>query len=366
MIITKIDVIPFVIPLLRPTKWAAGYMDKVDWLLVRIEAEDGTYGVAEAIPRPMIYGETQESIYFALTRYLAPLLMGEDSFALERIFKKLGALVGNPGAKNAIDIALHDLNGKLMGLSVHRMLGGPVRDEVDLVWMIGQKAEQAMIDELLARVGEGFFAFKVKGGTDPTADVRLLRQMRELVPDAVRLYIDANMQYDRETAYRVLKQLEGVLDCVEEPMLASDDAGRLALSRSVAVPLMGDESVFTVADVRRQLELGALKRIGLKLTRSGFSLSRKIVHLAEAHNVRLQILTQSETSLGTGACLQLAAAFEQISLPGEMLFYLDVADSLCTESPVVRDGRMKVLDRPGVGMDIDWNKVEQYRVRMGV
>lgn len=366
MLITNVDVIPFVIPLLRPTRWANGYMDKVDWLLLRIEAEDGSYGVAEAIPRPMIYGETQESIYFVLKKYLAPLLIGEDSFALERIFKKLGALVGNPGAKNAIDIALHDLNGKLLGLPVHRMLGGPVRDAVDLVWMIGQKPEQAMLDELLEKVGEGFFAFKVKGGTDPVGDVRLLKQMRELVPDHVRLYIDANMQYDRETAYRVLKQLEGVLDCIEEPMLATDDAGRLALSRNVAVPLLGDESVFTVADVRRQLELGALKRIGLKLTRSGFSLSRKMVNLAEAHNVRLQILTQSETTLGTGACLQLAAAFEQISLPGEMLFYLDVSDTLCSNGLSVSNGRMNVLDTPGVGMQIDWDKVEQYRVQISL
>ena len=364
MIITKVDVIPFVIPLLRPTKWAAGYMDKVDWLVLRIEAEDGTYGVTEAIPRPMIYGETQASIYFAIKQFLAPLLIGEDSFALERIWKKMGSLASNPGAKNAIVIALHDLNGKLLGLPVHRMLGGPVRDEVDLVWMVGQKPEQEMIDELLTKVAEGFFAFKIKGGTDPVGDVRLLKQFRELVPDHVRLYIDANMQYDKEVAYKVLKQLEGVLDCIEEPMQAGDDAGRLALARSVSVPLLGDESVFTVADVRRQLDLGALKRIGLKMPRSGFSLSRKIVHLAEANNVKLQILTQSETTLGTAACLQLAAAFEQISLPNEMLFYLDVADSLCTRGLEVNKGRMKVLKTPGVGMDVDWNKVEQYRTRI--
>lgn len=364
MLIARIEVIPFEIPLLRPTKWAAGYMDKVNWVLLKIIAEDGSYGVSEAIPRPMIYGETQESIYFALSKYLAPLLIGEDSFALERIHRKMGSLTHNPGAKNAIDIALHDLNGKLLGLPVHRLLGGPVRDEVDLVWMIGQKNEDEMVEDLVTKVAEGFFAFKVKGGTDPDGDVRLLKRMRGLVPDHVRLYIDANMQYDREVAYRVLKRLEGVLDCIEEPMQANDDAGRLALSRSVSVPMLGDESVFTLADVRRQLELGALKRIGLKLTRSGFTLSRRMVHLAEAYNVKLQILTQSETSLGTAACLQLAAAFEQIALPNEMLFYLDVADSLCTTDLSVQNGRMKIPTAPGVGMEIDWGKVERYRVRI--
>lgn len=362
MLITRIDAIPFEIPLLRPTKWAAGYMDKVDWVLLKITAEDGTYGVAEAIPRPMIYGETQESVYFALTKYLAPLLLGEDSFALENIHRKMAALAQNPGARNAVDVALHDLNGKLLGLPVHRLLGGPAREAVDLVHMIGQQDEDAMLAELVSKVAEGFFAFKVKGGTHPDSDVRLLKRMRDHVPGHVRLYIDANMQYDKEVALRVLKALDGVLDCIEEPMLASDDQGRLALARSVSVPLLGDESVFTLADVRRQLELGALTRIGLKLPRSGFTLSRKMIHLAEAYNVKLQILTQSETTVGTAACLQLAAAFGQIALPNEMLFYLDVADSLCRTAPCVRDGRMQVPALPGNGTEIDWDKVERYRV----
>src|SRR5271170_6056905 len=145
MIIRDIEVTPFVIPLVKPTKWAAGYMTHVDWLLVKIVGDDGTYGVAEAIPRPMIYGETQHSIYYAITQYLAPLLIEEDSFALERIWSKMGSLAGNPAAKSAIDIALHDLNGKLLKMPVHRLLGGPARSEVDLVWMVGLMSNAEML-----------------------------------------------------------------------------------------------------------------------------------------------------------------------------------------------------------------------------
>jgi L-alanine-DL-glutamate epimerase-like enolase superfamily enzyme len=337
-------------------------MTEVDWLLVTIRGDVGTYGVAEAIPRPMIYGETQESINVAIRKYLAPLIVGEDSFALERIWLKMGALAGNLAAKSAIDVALHDLNGKILSIPVHTLLGGPVRQEVDLAWMVGLQSDEAMIAETVEKYGEGFRNFKVKAGMDPERDVRLLRRMRAEIPDDARLYIDANMQYDRDTAYRVLKELADVLDCAEEPMPATDDLGRRMLADRVPVPLMGDESVFTIGDVQRQIQLGALSRISIKLPRSGFWLSRKIVHLAEAANIRLQISTQSETTLGTAACLHLAAAYSQISLPNELTFFLDVCDSLLTTPLTIVDGKMRILTGPGLGVEVDWDKVRKYSI----
>lgn len=362
MIIARIDVIPFVIPLKKPTVWAAGSMTEVDWLLVTIHGNDGTYGVAEAIPRPMIYGETQESIGVAIRKYLAPLVVGEDSFHLGRIWTKMEALAGNLAAKSSIDVALHDLNGKLLGLPVHTLLGGPVRREVDLAWMVGLQSNEGMIAETLEKYGAGFRSFKVKAGMDPDNDIRLLRRMRAEIPDDARLYIDANMRYDRDSAQRVLLALEDVIDCAEEPIPASDDDGRKLLAERVSVPLMGDESVFTVGDVQRQIRLGALRRISIKLPRSGFWLSRKIVHLAEAADIPLQISTQSETTLGTAACLQLAAAYGQISLPNELTFFLDVCDSLLTTPPTILDGRMQVPDGPGLGVEVDWDKVRAYSI----
>ena len=88
MIIKNIEVIPFSIPYKKTVSWLAGSLSAADHLILKVEAEDGTYGVTEAIPRPMIYGETQESIYCIVKKHIAPLLIGEDSFALERIWEK--------------------------------------------------------------------------------------------------------------------------------------------------------------------------------------------------------------------------------------------------------------------------------------
>lgn len=364
MRITSIELIPFVIPLKKPTVWAAGSMTVVDFVLIKLHGEDGVYGVSEAIPRPMIYGETQHSIYYAIRDHLAPLVVGEDSFALERIWKKMGALAANPAAKAAIDIALHDLNGKLLGLPVHRLLGGPARSEVELTWMVALMPHADMLAELEEKLAEGFRSFKIKGGIDAGNDIALLLEMRRIAGPGVQLYIDANQMYDRETARRVLLALDGVIDCIEEPMAVHDDAGRLDLARRTRVPLLGDDSVFTLADVSRQLALGALDRISIKMPRTGFWLARKVVHLCEAANVRLQINTQSETTVGTAGCLQLAAAYGQISLPNEMTFYLDACDSLTTTQPEIRDGRMAVPQGPGLGIEIDWDKVRHYAVAL--
>lgn len=364
MRITRIELTPFVIPLHKPTVWATGSMTAVDYVLVQIHGEDGLYGVSEAIPRPMIYGETQHSIYYAIRDYLAPLILGEDSLALERIWKKMGSLAANPGAKAAIDIALHDLNGKLLGLPVHRLLGGPARSQVAVTWMIPLMSHADMLAELEQKLAEGFCSFKIKGGLDAVGDIQLVRDMRRIAGPSVQLYLDANQMYDRETALRVLTALDGTMDCIEEPMAVHDDLGRRDLAMRSRVPLLGDDSCFTVAEVARQLALGALSRISIKMPRTGFWLARRVVDLCESANVKLQINTQSETMLGTAGCLQLAAAYAQISLPNELTFFLEVQDNLITNSLPIRDGFMTVPQGPGMGVEIDWDKVRHYSVAL--
>lgn len=364
MIIKKVEVTPVNIPYVagKPLKWAAGCLYAAEHLVVKIEGEGGTYGVAEATPRPMIYGETQHSIYYAIKNYLAPLLIGQDSFALENIWERMNSLMWNPSAKAAIDVALYDLNGKLLGLPIHTMLGGPYRKKVKLVWMVGFGSNDEMLDEMLRKTQEGFRVFKVKGGPDPDNDIRVLSLMKEKAPKDVKLYIDANMCYTQRDAERVLKALENVLDCIEEPMAAWDDEGRKEVSRKVNVPLLGDDSVFTYADVYRQVRLGALQQIGIKVPRTAFTISRKIVQLAEIANLPVRILTQAESTLGTAACLQLAAAYRQINQPCEMTFFLSVSGSLLKNDLVICNGEMEVPDKPGMGVEVDWAKVKQYTV----
>ncbi|MCW2306349.1 mandelate racemase/muconate lactonizing enzyme family protein [Rhodobium gokarnense] len=365
MKIKSITVTPFSVPYKHVVKWAAGALTASDHLIVRIEAEDGTCGHAEAIPRPMIYGETQEGMYYALTKHLIPPLIGEDSLNLERIWEKMERLQWNPAAKGAIDVALWDLNARLLGVSAAQLLGGPYRTEVPVSWQIPLVSNEQAIAELKRLTGEGFICFKVKGGPDPDNDIALLKEMRAEAPNA-RLYIDANMDYGRQDAIRVMKALEGVIDSLEEPIRASDDAGRLDLASRTDIPILTDESSFTVEAVYHQLRLGAVREIGIKIPRTGFTKSRKIVHLAEAGNLPVQVCLQAECDYGAAACVQFAAAFRQISLPCEVACYLDcVADTIIKSPLVIKNGHTQLPEGPGLGVELDWDKIEKYRVNIG-
>jgi L-alanine-DL-glutamate epimerase-like enolase superfamily enzyme len=364
MKIASISVVPFSVPYEHPIKWAAGVLTAADHLIVRIEAEDGTCGHAEAIPRPMIYGETQVGMYHALTEFLAPPLIGEDSFGLERIWEKMERLQWNPAAKGAIDVALWDLNARLLGVSVAELLGGPYRDEVAISWQIPLVSDERALADLERLTAAGYRCFKVKGGPAPDHDIALLKAMRAVAPTA-RLYIDANMDYGRRDALRVMKALEGVIDSLEEPMRASDDAGRLDLSRRTDVPILTDESTFTVEAVYHQVRLGAVGEIGIKIPRTGFTKSRKIVQLAEVAGLPVQVSLQAECDYGAAAGVQFAASFRQISLPSEIASYLDsITDSILVSPLVIENGHTKRPLGPGMGVELDWNKIDRYRVSL--
>lgn len=365
MIIKQIDIIPFKIPNKRTVVWAAGSLPAAEHLIVKITAEDGTIGVSEAIPRPMIYGETQKGMYHALLDHLAPMILGEDSFNLQRIWEKFEFMPWNLAAKGALDVALYDLNARLLGVPVCTLLGGPYRTRVPVSWQIGFGTNDEMVDEMMRKIAEGYRSFKVKGGPHPDNDIAVLRRMRANSPDDVKLYIDANMAYGRDDARRVMVALQDVLDCMEEPLIHWDDAGRRELAERCDVPILSDESSFTVADVYRQIRLGAIRNVGIKIPRTGFTLSTKIVHLAEVANMPVQVSLQAECDFGTAACLQFACTYKRIDRACELSYYVDnIGDSLLTVPLQIQDGFMELPRGLGMGVELDWDKINHYAVAL--
>ncbi len=371
MKIANVEAIPVSIPIKVPMHWATGNLKAIDIVLVKITAEDGTTGYAEAVPRPGIYGSTQQSIYYAVKDYLAPAFIGEDSFAVERIMEKYRLLLfSNLAAKAALDVALYDLNGKLLKTPACHLMGGCYRTKVKLSWTnFGTYyGMDSMVEDAKEKYKEGYRAIKVKAGVSIEEDIKLCTLIREACPD-MEINIDPNMVYNREEAYRLGKALEGIIQSFEEPIQYWDDEGRKELAGKVNIPILSDESTFTVDMVQHQMKLGAIKRLGLKVPRTGFTLSAKAIHLAEANNIPCQISTQAECDLGAAACLQLAAAYRQISLPCELALYrnsiCDTADTMkILKTPIkIEDGYMHVPDGPGLGVELDWDKIEAYAVR---
>ena len=373
MKIKDVRAIPIRLPVKTVLKWANGYMTSLETVVLEIEGEDGTIGIAEAVPRPGIYGETWQSIYYIIKDYIGPMMIGEDSFAIERMFEKINKLVyWNLGAKAAVDIALHDLNARSLNTPVCNLLGGKYRSEVPLSWTCAGAYYdiETEAQECKRRYDLGYRAIKVKAGAKVELDVALCKRVHELCGPDMQIYIDPNQLYNREETLRLVRELDGIICAVEEPMPVYDDQGRLELAQKTNISLLSDKSTFTLDAIARQIRLGAIKRLGLKLPRTGFTLSKKAIAMAEAAGLSIQISMQAECDLGSVACAHLAASSGAINLPCEIAGYSEnplFEDGMCNllnEPVIIENGKMKVPEGPGMGVTLNREKIEKYRIHI--
>lgn len=364
MKVTAVEAIPFRIPFRDRRVWARGALDAAEHVLVRIRTDqDGLEGVAEAPPRPTIYGESLQSILAGIEQWFGPATVGLDPFAGERLLEEFDRIPGNLTAKAAIDMALTDIRAKVAGVPVYRLLGGWT-DRVPTTWRPPVGSVESVIAACAAmRERFGVKAFKVKIGMRPHEDILLIRELRAaLGPDAC-LVPDANQGYDVPTAIRVLRAIEEFdITLVEEPCRIENDRGRQRVARETSIPLMGDESCTTALEVRRQLALGCLGVVSIKVARTGFAVSRRIAHLCELESVANLNGMQADTSLGSLCGAHFAASCRNVRFPCELASYLDTVDDLLVEPPRIEDGYFVLPQQPGLGIEIDEAKLEMYRL----
>ncbi len=366
MKISKIEAIPFFIPF-KPDFYFPFSMrttEFVDGVLVRVYTDTGVVGISEAPSRPYLYGETPRSMVTAVVEKLAPSIIGMNPFDVEKIHYKMDQLKQNPTVKAAIDIALHDILGQVTGVPVYRLLGGWNEGKVPVSWMMGIKQPDEMAKEAQDFCQKGFKAFKIKAGLDPQRDLSNFRLIREAVGKDIVLYIDANQAYSPYDAIQVIKGMEEYgIAWVEEPVPIGAGARRRKVAEAISVPILGDESCFTPSMVAREIEDGVIGLVLIKVARTGFYQSRKIVHLCEQAGIPCLIGSQGDTSIGTIAALHVAKAFRQIKYPIENSYFLRLEGEILKEPLAVKDGCLEISDKPGLGIEIDEKKLEKYRVR---
>ena len=361
--ISALEAIPFAVPYRRPAGFASGTVTTADNVLVRVRTDAGLVGQAEAQPRPYTYGETQASIVHTVRATLAQLIVGLNPLDIEIVSERCGRITGNQVARGAVDLAVWDLIGQVLGRPCHTLLGGYAR-EVAAAHMVSFGTPDAMAEEALA-VHErlGVRTFKVKVGRAPDLDVAVTRAIRDALPDA-DLYVDANRGWSYHDALRAGDELIALgVRAIEEPIAVDDRAGRLRLAERWSVPLVGDESCISLAHVDRALDEGAVRAVSVKTARSGFTESRRILDLCVARSVPIVVGSQYEGAIGSTATIAFAAAFAATARqPAEVTNFLDLTDDLVACRPEIRDGRAAVPDAAGLGIEIDDERLERYRV----
>ncbi len=365
MTIARVEAIPFRLPIraemgrISSHIWA---MDAADHVFVKITDSDGVVGWGEATPRCTIYGDTQESTVAIVNQRIAPMLVGLPPHAIEAAWERMDPILGNLPAKAAIDVALHDLQARRLGVSVSEVLEGMGRDRVPLGTIIMFGSPEQVADAALKAVARGIRMLKIKTGEDPDRDIAAFRAVRRAVANDVTISIDANQGYSVPVAIRVLKALrDDGLAWAEEPVKAWDGPGKLKVAQSVDVPLLLDESVFTPQDALREIRNGACGMIMIKIARSGFFRSRALSSLAAAANIPCVLGTSFVTALGTVACAHFAAQCRSI-VATEIGDHVMYEATLLREPPRLEGGCLILPKGPGLGVEVDELKLSSYRL----
>ncbi|MBI1786367.1 MAG: mandelate racemase [Acidobacteria bacterium] len=334
-------------------------------VLVKITCQDGTIGWGQSVPTPIWSYETPESVAGTIRDYLAPALTGRNPLDLAGAHQAMNRAIapsfstGMPIAKAGVDLALHDIAGKLARQSLPALWGRKPLDRIPLSWTVNART----LDEAAERVEQGkkrgYRHFNIKVAPDPKFDIELARTVRGLAPDSF-LWADANGGYDTATALQVAPKLAAAgVDVFEQPVAANRLSGFRELKKQGALPILMDEGVVSSVELVEFIRLGLLDGVAMKPARTAglWDARRQIEILQDAGLLFLGSgLTDPDVSLA--ASLLLFGAY-QLKYPAALNGLQFLAGSYLKKPFVLRDGALDLPTGPGLGVELDEEAVRR-------
>ena len=366
MKIRKVEAIPFGVPIRNFADAYTGFTTS-NAVLVKIYGGDGTIGFGEACAwEPEFYGETLESVSSTIDKYVAPLIIGQDPRNITRIMSIIDAnLAKMTCVKEGVDLALHDLVGKILNAPVYTLLGGCFRDEIPVASEIGIDTPEVMAQSALDVLKIGFKVIKIKGSDDMVLDIRRIKAVREAVGDDVSLRLDPNAAWTTIGTIKVMKEVEDCnLQLLEQPIPSWDLKGMSHIRNSIGIPLMADESIWTPQDVIKIAEYGAADILNIKMAKScGLALGKKIEAVAESVGLPCIAGTEVEPGFSLVAKLHFAASMKIHPLASEFTELSLLKENVLKHKFEVKDGCVKVPDGPGFGVELDEDVFEKLVIK---
>lgn len=370
MRLESIEVFPLRLPLREELTIARGSVASpatgAPHVYVRVLGENGVEGWGEARPSHRWSYETQESVVTTIRHYLAPALVGTDLFDIDGALRLMereiapGISVGAPVAKCGVEMAIHDLLARSVGLPLCLFLGGFRQERVALSYLVSVSTEAEAETRVRQAWAQGYRGFKVKVGMEPARDLAILRAVRRAAPQGY-VWADANQGYDAATATLQARAMEAIpVDVLEQPVAANDWTGLARVARATALPIAVDESVYSPGDLLQLFKLEAIDVLVLKLSKmGGLWRARLCLQIAREAGVGLLGSGLTESRLGLAAAAHLYAAFGGVpyaDLNGPQF----LADDPLTDDLELQPGSVRVPTTPGIGVTIDPEKLERY------
>lgn len=340
---------------------------------------DGVVGHGQI--RPISPGhfvaDTAESVLVAINEVYAPLLLGRDLAALEANDERLTSrLAGNPAARAVLDIAQHDALGRALGVPLHDLIGGRCQSDIALEWSVSLADDVAvMIAEAQRAVDEfgiGVLCLKAAGRHGWRRDVENFAAVRRALGGDIVIGVDPNTGWTVAESLNAMAAMRAWdLGYLEQPVSRRDLRG-LAEIRSHAggVPVMADESLFTIHDAAELARHRSVDVFCIKLYKVGGLLpARKIAAIAEAENIQLNcgglaVASQFEAAASAHFCASVPA--RRTFGAAEFAFGVGPLgrDPLVADGAMaIKDGKVEMPTGPGLGLTLDDKELEKLTLR---
>lgn len=335
-------------------RWGkASSLAELRHVLVRVALSDGSEGVAEAPPRPTIYGETVAGIQAIVETELGPRVIGAP---VATAMARLDEIPNNHTAKGALDMALHDALAQSRGMSLAEHVGAQ-QAQIRVSYILGIADLDTALEEARDVYDRGVRVFKVKVGRDWSADAARITALHQALGDDIALYADANECFTPEDGHARLTALRdaGLLYC-EEPLPVELVHARTALRQAKLLPVIADDSCFTVRDLRRELALNTFDILNIKTARTGYTASSAMLEMARTSGKGIMVGSQAGAGLGTVRAA-LFAAKDGIEHPSELSFFLKLREDILVSPLVLSEGYLALHDV--IDARVDWGRVRR-------
>jgi muconate cycloisomerase len=366
--IERLETIIVDLPTIRPHKLAMHTMRGQTLVILRLLCSDGIEGIGEATTiGGLAYGnESPESIKSNLDSYFAPLLVGQDAENINAAMQRLDkAIKGNTFARSAVETALLDAQGKRLDLPVSELLGGRVRDALEVAWTLasgdtGKDIEEAerMLEQRRHRI------FKLKIGANALEhDLAHVVAIKKALGDRASVRVDVNQYWSESQAIKGCQVLgENGIDLIEQPISRINRSGQVRLNQRSPAPIMADESIESVEDAFSLAADGAASIFALKIAKNGGPRAvLRTAQIAQAAGIALYGGTMLEGAVGTLASAHAFITLDQLQWHTELFGPLLLTEEIVTEAPVYRDFQLHVPATPGLGLTLDEDRLARFR-----
>lgn len=316
------------------------------------------YGEASTLGGPRWSEESVEAIKANIDTYIAPTLIGQPALAFEaNAIRMKKAVSRNSSARAAIEGALYDAAGKVLDLPASSLLGGPVRDRIEVLWALASGDPDQEIEEAKAKLAaREHRRFKIKlGFHSPADDMARLRKIMGAMPEGTEMVVDVNQGWSEATTIRYLPELAELgVALIEQPLHPGQLAATARIAARSSVPIMTDEAAFSNPELVQNATAASGSVYSLKLVKSGGLLElKRAAGIASAFGMELYGGCLLESGIGTAAHMAVFSTLPTLEWGCEHFGPRILKNDLTSSGLVFQDFHIHVPTGPGLGITVD-------------